>query len=132
MIMKTPSTLQIGDDAILNFFEAGEINHCKIKAVHFTIDKVAYDVEIPVTKEVEGEIGVTIIKDVDSTFISPMFEKESFGLAGISKILACKYLIENCKGNTIAQDLYVDLKSIIYDEREYFDPKELDEILDTM
>jgi len=81
--MKTPSALQIGDDVKLNFFAFGKIENCKIATVHFTEDKVRYDVLVPFLEhcevsdgEIPRQVEYTLIKDVDSVCVAPMFEVE--------------------------------------------------------
>lgn len=87
--MKTPSRLQVGDDAKLNFFKSGVIENCKIRAVHFTDSKVTYDVSIFIMEEIDPNgtsiAHYTLIKDVDSAFIAPMFEAEEITTGDNSK-----------------------------------------------
>jgi hypothetical protein len=77
---KLPSRFQIGDFVKLNFFNNAFFNNCEIIKVHFTENKVMYDVDasfevgrlgatreyIPIT-----EIASCRLYNIDSAFVVP-------------------------------------------------------------
>lgn len=61
-----PSRYEIDEIVDLNFLNSIYIKGCRIAAIHFTIDKVKYDIYIPVGIDNEE---YTIIEQVDSFFV---------------------------------------------------------------
>lgn len=57
-----PSRHQIGDEVILSINESQ--NKAKVLAVHFTVSKVKYDLEIPIYGE-----SPTRMYNIDSCFV---------------------------------------------------------------
>lgn len=65
---KLPSHFQIKDVVDLDFGRSGKLTGCRIYEVHFDEEKVTYDIEVMINFSTK-EGSVTIIKDVDSTFV---------------------------------------------------------------
>lgn len=61
-----PSRFQIGDEVLVNMFEAGYIKNCKVIKIHFTKSKVSYDLEI------DTENLFTRLYNIDSVFIDSL------------------------------------------------------------
>ncbi len=60
-----PSRFQIGNTVELDFFDNGVIKKCHVIKVHFTQDKVLYDVEI----DMASVNARTRLYNVDSAFV---------------------------------------------------------------
>lgn len=64
-----PSRCSFGEKVTLDFNISGKIENCLISMVHFDIEKVYYDIAVPVIKK-GRTTKFTTISNVDSCFIS--------------------------------------------------------------
>jgi hypothetical protein len=63
------SLFGIGDEVAINFGYAGHFGACTVTGVHFTRNKVKFDVEISVVHQGTDEKGVTRLYNIDSDFV---------------------------------------------------------------
>lgn len=68
-----PSQFQPYDEVSVNFYNAGFINLARVRKVHFTHNKVSYDLEICTNVSNEGKENniYTRIYNVDSVYVKP-------------------------------------------------------------
>ena len=60
-----PSRYQVGDIVNVNFVQVGFVKDCKIIKVHFTHDKIFYDVAVNI-----NATRITRLYNIDSVFVT--------------------------------------------------------------
>lgn len=66
------SQFKIDDQVAINFGYAGHFGACRVTGIHFTRNKVKYDVEIALEHESEAEgrtVNKTRLYNIDSDFV---------------------------------------------------------------
>lgn len=78
MSTKLPSRFAHGDNVAVNLFECGFLKNGEIEKVHFSEDKVSYDVCFTIKRKHGDDIltSYAVLCDVDSAFVQPAVEEE--------------------------------------------------------
>lgn len=120
------SKFKIGDNVAVNFGYAGAFGACKITGVHFTINKVKYDVEIDVEypdETLQRTTHKTRLYNIDSDFVVSRQEwldwnhsRKSFGTEYFNEQMPLKLPNESEKVEFYAVSAMIDFANWILGE----------------